>query len=62
MYCGQVVLYLREQLGVTRLAVHGESIGGVAAASVARHCQVSLRGDGSTCVQWFVVQFGEMLV
>lgn len=40
---GQVVLYLREQLGVTRLAVHGESIGGVAAASVARHCQVSMR-------------------
>lgn len=36
----QVVGYLREELGVTRLAVHGESIGGVAAASVARHCQV----------------------
>ncbi|CAN0398268.1 unnamed protein product, partial [Ascophyllum nodosum] len=35
----EVVAYLREQMGVTRLAVHGESIGGVAAASVARHCQ-----------------------
>ncbi|CAN0506355.1 unnamed protein product, partial [Laminaria digitata] len=34
-----VVAYLREHLGVTRLAVHGESIGGVAAASVARHSQ-----------------------
>lgn len=36
----EVVEYLREQVGVTRLAVHGESIGGVAAASVARHSQV----------------------
>lgn len=40
----KVVAYLREQLGVTRLAVHGESIGGVAAASVARHCQVCTKG------------------
>eukprot|EP00752_Nemacystus_decipiens_P002959 g2749.t2 len=38
----EVVEYLREQVGVTRLAVHGESIGGVAAASVARHSQVDL--------------------
>lgn len=38
----QVVGFLREELGVTRLAVHGESIGGVAAASAARHCQVDL--------------------
>eukprot|EP00903_Cladosiphon_okamuranus_P007648 g7416.t2 len=38
----EVVDYLREQVGVTRLAVHGESIGGVAAASVARHSQVDL--------------------
>lgn len=37
----EVVEYLREQAGVTRLAVHGESIGGVAAASVARNSQVS---------------------
>lgn len=36
----QVVGYLREELGVRRLAVHGESIGGIAAASVARNCQV----------------------
>ncbi|CAM9401835.1 unnamed protein product, partial [Ectocarpus sp. 12 AP-2014] len=35
----EVVTYLRERVGVTRLAVHGESIGGVAAASVARHSQ-----------------------
>ncbi|CAN0179894.1 unnamed protein product [Scytosiphon promiscuus] len=38
----EVVEYLREQVGVTRLAVHGESIGGVAAASVARNSQVDL--------------------
>ncbi|CAN0538621.1 unnamed protein product, partial [Ectocarpus sp. 8 AP-2014] len=35
----EIVTYLREHVGVTRLAVHGESIGGVAAASVARHSQ-----------------------
>lgn len=40
----EVVEYLREQAGVTRLAVHGESIGGVAAASVARHSQVGVGG------------------
>ena len=32
-------------MGVTRLAVHGESIGGVAAASVARHCQASGKSE-----------------
>lgn len=40
----EVVEYLKEQVGVTRLAVHGESIGGVAAASVARHSQVRWGG------------------
>lgn len=43
---GQVAGFLKEQLGVTRLAVHGESIGGIAAANAARHCQVQGRGNG----------------
>lgn len=34
-----IVRYLREDMGYTRIAVHGESIGGVVACHVARHCE-----------------------
>ncbi|CAM9805465.1 unnamed protein product, partial [Hapterophycus canaliculatus] len=45
----EVVEYLRDQVGVTRLAVHGESIGGVAAASVARNSQACFRVMRAVC-------------
>ncbi|CAM9795015.1 unnamed protein product, partial [Phaeothamnion confervicola] len=38
----EVATYLRERCGIARLAVHGESIGGIAAAHVARYADVDL--------------------
>lgn len=34
-----LVRFAREELGAGRIALHGESIGGMVAAHVARHCQ-----------------------